>query len=232
MIAGCFLQAKKILECYDEILYGPLPEELVESTHEAISKLLESQEALGLFNMPSDEEEDSQRKRDVFIKRMVEAVSPIIPLTIRNKSLDSTYFRTALHLLGATELLFSQYETDIRSQANPAGFVGMCNAMHADIKRSEVHSSELKSLREFMKEMRGQYNTSLGLGEPFHNDITRREKRRGRGLRNPRSQSWRTTERVGDQNSIRGQRSNQPLITARASTDFRQVKRGQVNPIP
>ena len=90
MIAGCLSQARKILECYDEILHGPSPEELVESTHEAIAKLLGSQEALGLFNMPADEEEDSQRKRDVFINRVVEAVSPIIPSTIRNKSLDSS----------------------------------------------------------------------------------------------------------------------------------------------
>ena len=232
MIAGCLSQAKKILECYDEILYGPSPEELVESTHEAISKLLGSEEASGLFNIPSDEDEENQQKRDIFIKRVVEAVSPIIPLTIRNKSLDSTYFRTALHLLGATELLFSQYEADIRSQAHPAGLVGMCNVMHADIKRSAVHSSGLKSLREFMKEMKGQHNTSLGLGEPFHNDITCREKRRGRGLRNPRGQSGRTSDRIVDRNSIRGQRSIQPLNSVRASTDFGQINRGQVNPLP
>ena len=121
MIAGCLSQAKKILESYDEILYGPSPEELVESTHEAISELLGTREALGLFSEASDEEENIQQKRDVFIKRVVEAVSPIIPVTIRNKSLDFTFFRTALHLLGAVELLFSQYEADVRSQANPAG---------------------------------------------------------------------------------------------------------------
>ena len=232
MIAGCLSQAKNILEGYDEILHGPSPEELVERTHEAISKLLGTQEALSLFSGASDEEEDIQRKRDVFIKRVVEAVSPIIPVTIRNKSLDSTFFRTALHLLGAAELLFSQYETDIRSQANPAGLVGMCNAMHADIKRSAVHSTGLKSLGEFMKEMRSQYNTYLGLGESFHNDITRRERRRGRVSRYPRNQSWRTSERIINQNSGRAQRSNQSLIPTRASTDFGQINRAQLNPIP
>ena len=139
MIAGCLAQAKKIFECYDEILYGPSPEELVENTHGAISKLLESQEALSLFNTPADGDEESQRKKDVFIKRVVEAVSPIIPVTIRNKSLDSTYFRTALHLLGAAELMFSQYGADIRTQAYPAGLVGMCNAIHADIKSATAH---------------------------------------------------------------------------------------------
>ena len=49
MIAGCISQAIKILEGFDEILDGPSPEELVESTHEDIAKLLESPEALEFF---------------------------------------------------------------------------------------------------------------------------------------------------------------------------------------
>ena len=232
MIAGCLSQAKKVLKYYDEILDGPSPEELVESTHEEIAKLLGSREALSLFAIPDVDGENKQQERDLFIKRIVEAVSPIIPFTIRNKSLDATYFRTALQLLGAAEIMFSQYETDVRSQANPAGLVGLCNTMHADIKRSAVHSTGLKPLKDFMKEMKGQYNTSLGLGEPFHNDITRREKRKGRGNRSGRGPSWRASDSFGGRNSTRALRPAQPLNTARDLAVFGQGNRRQVNPIP
>ena len=54
MIAGCTSQAIKILEGFDEILDGPSPEELVESTHEDIAKLLELPGALELFGAPAD----------------------------------------------------------------------------------------------------------------------------------------------------------------------------------
>ena len=189
MIAGCLSQAKKILVCFDEILDGPSPEQLVEQTHKSIADILRSGDAVPLFVNPDARDEDSERARDLLIKQIVEAVSPIIPLTIRNKSLDGSYFRTALHLLGAAELMFAQYEADIRTQANPAGLVGMCNAMHADIKGATVHSTRMKSLSEFMKEMKSQYNTYLGLSEPFRNDITPRNKRRGRGGRSTRGQA-------------------------------------------
>ena len=204
----------------------------MESTHKEITKLLGSREALSLFGIPDVEGENKQQQKDLFIKRIVEAVSPIIPFTIRNKSLDATYFRTALHLLGAAEIMFSQYETDIRSQANPAGLVGLCNSMHPDIKRSAVHSTGLKPLKDFMKEMKGQYNTSLGLGEPFHNDVIRRERRKGRGNRNLRGPSWRASDSFGGRNSTRAQRPVQPLNTARALAGFGQGNRRQVNPIP
>ena len=177
-------------------------------------------------------EDNSEQEKDLFIKRIVEAVSPIVPLTIRNKSLDGTYFRTALHLLGAVELMFSQYGADIRSQANPAGLVGMCDAMHADIKRSAVHSSGLRSLEEFLKDMRSQYNTSLGLGVPFRNDISARDKRRGRGARSPRSQAWRSSDRFDDRNSTRGQRSIQPMSNTGESANFARGHRNQENPVP
>ena len=45
MIAGCVNQAKRILACYDEVLYGPPPEKLVTDTHKVIADLLVSDEA-------------------------------------------------------------------------------------------------------------------------------------------------------------------------------------------
>ena len=223
MMAGCLSQAKKILERYDEILYGPAPEELVVSTHELIAGMLSVKKDVSPFFSPS--EDDTEQARDLFIKRIVEAVSPILPLTIRNKSLDGAYFRTALHLLGAVELMFSQYVADIRSQANPAGLVGMCDAMHADIKSSAVHSSGLRPLGEFLKDMRAQYNTSLGLGMAFRNDISSRDKRRGRGGRSSRNQGWRSLERFDGRNSSRGSNTGEV-------TNFAGGQRGQVNPAP
>ena len=99
MIAGCMGQSKKILAAYDEILYGSSPEKLVESTHKAISDILNTSEALRVFGKSSGEKEISEAERDLLVKRTVEAVAPIIPVTIRNKALDGTYFRTALQCL-------------------------------------------------------------------------------------------------------------------------------------
>ena len=225
MMAGCLSQAKKILESYDEILYGSAPEELVVSTHKTIAGLLSVEKDVSPFFSPSVVEDDAEQEKELFIKRIVEAVSPIVPLTIRNKSLDGTYFRTALHLLEAVELMFFQYGADIRSQANPAGLVGMCDAMHADIKSSAVHSSGLRPLGEFLKDMRAQYNTSLGLGMAFRNDISSRDKRRGRGGRSSRNQGWRSLERFDGRNSSRGSNTGEV-------TNFAGGQRGQVNRAP
>ena len=54
----------------------------------------------------------------------VEAVAPIIPLTLRDNALDGGYLRTELQFLGAAEFMFAQYESDVRAQANPNGVVG------------------------------------------------------------------------------------------------------------
>ena len=70
---------------------------------------------------------------DDFIRKIIEAVAPIIPITLTNKSLDGAYFRTALQLIAAAEFAFAQYEADVRVKANPAGVVGMCNSMHGEI---------------------------------------------------------------------------------------------------
>ena len=152
MIAGCMNQAKRIVSKFDEILYGPAPEQLVKDTHLKIRGLLTSDEGAKFIEKRSGEasaEGDSQ----IFIKKIVEAVSPIIPVTLRNKALDGAYFRTALRLLGAAEFLFAQYEQDIREKANPAGVVGMASAMHSDIKRSALYNEELSPFQDFAREM-------------------------------------------------------------------------------
>ena len=104
------------------------------------------------------------------VKKLIEAVASIVPITLRNKSLDGKYFRTALHLVAAGELLFAQYEADVRIQANPSGVVGMASAMHADLENLCFYNNDLKPLQEFTREMKSQHQTSLGLGTPFSKD--------------------------------------------------------------
>ena len=97
-------------------------------------------------------------KKD-FIKKIVEVVSKIT-ITIRNKSLDGRYLRTAMGILAAAEFLFSQYESDVRSQANLAGVIGMCFSMQAEFGRVANYDEELKPLHDDRKEMMSQYQTS------------------------------------------------------------------------
>ena len=97
--------------------------------------------------------------------------------------LDAGYLRTALHLLGASELLYTRYWNDVRIQANPAGVVGMAAAMHADIADSLTYDREQKSLSDFMQDVKAQYLTSFGLGTPFARDDGGRPRRRNRSRR-------------------------------------------------
>ena len=184
MIAGALNQAKRIIEKYDEGLYGPAPEVLVEETHNSIRKLLSTEVARQFVDECQTADPVELLKYDDFVKKIVEAVSPIVPIALRNKSLDGGYLRIALHFLGAAELLFAQYEEDIRTKANPAGVVGMCTAMHAEFKKATLYNEVLKSLPDFMKSMKSQYQTSLGLGKPFAKDSGGRSRRKTRGRGN------------------------------------------------
>ena len=185
MVAGCLNQATRILSKFDEVLFGQSPEILIESTHKKVRELLVSEEGRSFLKELEESDEVAVAKGDEFIKQLIGVVPPIIPIALRNDSLDGSYFRTALQFLGATELMLSQYEADIRRQANPAGLVGMCNAMHAGFERSVLFNEELKPLREFCRDMKIQYQTSLGLGRGFPNDSVARKfgrgNRRGRG---------------------------------------------------
>ena len=107
MIAGCMRQAKKIFEKFDEVLYESSPESLVIDAHKKIRELLGSDKARTLFReeggVAQPAEPDANEATD-FIKSIIETIAPVVPITLRNKSLDGSYFRTALHLLAAAEL--------------------------------------------------------------------------------------------------------------------------------
>ena len=178
VIAGCLNQSKRIIEKFDEILHGSKPEVLIQGTHDTIKRLLTSDECRAFLRDVDSTEESPVADCDTFIRRIVEAVAPIVPITLRNDSLDGGYLRTALHLLGAAEMLFGQYESDVRIQANPAGVVGMATAMHGEFERAVVFNEELRSLNDFIKDMKSQYQTSLGLGAPFAKDSGGRTRRR------------------------------------------------------
>ena len=157
MIAGFLNQAKRILSKYDKILFGSSPEEQVENTHKTVRELLVSQEGKTFQEEVDQDDPEVVARGDTFIKKVIAAIPPIIPVALRNKSLDGAYLRTALHFLGAAELMFSRYETDVRSQANPAGVVGLCNAMHLHFEQCAIGNKELLPLEDFIKEMASQY---------------------------------------------------------------------------
>ena len=158
MIAGCMNQAKRIFEKFDKVLYGQLPENLIKETHANIRGLLNSKEGTSFLAANNDKVPAAGDRDDNFIKKIIEAVSPIIPITLRNKDLDGSYMRTALLLLGAAELLFSKYERDIRDLANPNGMVGMAESMHAEFKRSAFYNEELRPVQEFARDLQTQSN--------------------------------------------------------------------------
>ena len=74
--------------------------------------------------------------------------------------------------------MFSQYESDVRTQANPNGIVGLSSAMHNEFERAVLFNDHLKPFQEFMSEMKGQYQTSFGLGSPFPKDFGGRTRQR------------------------------------------------------
>ena len=139
-----------IVEKFDEILHGSEPEILVQKTHESIKDLLLSEQCRVFLRDVNSTEESSVASCDKSIKRIVQAVHPIVPITMRNKVLDAGYLRTALHLLGATELLYIRYWNDVQIEANPAGVVGIAAGMNAAIANSLAYDREQKSLSDFM----------------------------------------------------------------------------------
>ena len=224
VIAGCMNQARSIFEKFDEILHGPAPEKLVEETHKNVRRLLKSQECQIFHSQVDKTDKDAVASCDNFIRKLTEAVAPILPITLRNKSLDGGYFRAALQLAAAAEFLFAQYEADVRIKANPAGVVGMCNNMHADIKRSAIYNEELKPLGEFIKDMKTQYQTSMGLGTSFARDPSISKGGRGKKARS----HWRSFAHRGQnfsrsrgmqQLSARGRGSGGPHTEAQSSYD-------------
>ena len=126
-------------------------------------------------------------------------------------------------MLGAAEVFLARYVTDIRTQANPAGIVGACTAMHAEFKRSARYTNELKPLQDFIQDIKTQYQTSLGLGRSFLNDKVSRTKRRTRDAGYARGRFWRRdSSRIG---GVGGRGSN--LLTG---DNFRDSTYGQAAP--
>ena len=206
IISGFINQAKRILLKYDEVLYGSSPEVLVEATHAKIRELLLSENCSKFLSGVDKQVEESTVECDNLVKMIIEAIAPIIPITIRNKSLDGTYLRMALHMLGAAELLFAQYQQDVREHSNPAGVVGLAAALHGEFENTAIYNNKLRSLDDFMKDMRSQYQTSLGLGTPFAKDSfpgTRR-RRGGRGRSHWRNRRFYTQGVNRMQESLQG----------------------------
>ena len=60
----------------------------------------------------------------------------------------------------------------------------MAQAMHNELEREILYGDQkLTPLRDFAREMRTQYQTSLGLGKSFHRDKASGVRRRTRGFR-------------------------------------------------
>ena len=150
MIAGCSNQSRRIVEKYDEILFGTAPEDKVEKSHRDIRILLCSEECRSFLSKKDKADDASVQAGDEFIKSIVEAVGPVIPISMRNKSLDGGYLLTALYLLGAGEFLLTQYELDVRLKANRAGLIGMCSALHAEFEQSVFCQQDLQNFSEFI----------------------------------------------------------------------------------
>ena len=118
-----------------------------------------------------------------FIRMIVEAVSPIIPITSRNRSVDGGYLRTALTLLAAVEILVTPFEDVIRRNSNPAGAVRKAKSMHNDIERATLYGNqELKNIREFPTVLKAQYQTSWAYRGAVSKGLTNREKGHTIGL--------------------------------------------------
>ena len=187
IIARCINQAKRITQKFDAVLHGSKPEELICTTHAAIKEILRSPEGRELSRDLDSTEDARVAACDKEIKRIIQAVAPILPLTLRDKALDGEYLRTALQFLGAAEFLFAQYETDVRTQANPNGVVGFSAAMHNEFERAFLFSALLMPLNKFMSPIMCQYQTSLGLGSTFPKDFEGRARQRENRRRGGRS---------------------------------------------
>ena len=84
MIAGCMNQSKRIFEKFDRVLYGQLPENLIKKTHTSIRELLNSEEGTKFLTADHGELSVVGESDEILIKKIIEAVYPIIPITLRN----------------------------------------------------------------------------------------------------------------------------------------------------
>ena len=108
--------------------------------------------------------------------------------------------------------MFAQYESDVRTQANPNGVVGLSSAMHNEFEMAVVFNDHLKPLQEFMSEMKGQYQTSLGLGSSFPRDFGGRSRQRDN--RRARDRSLFTRDRFRNPSLGGGLQGQQEICVA------------------
>ena len=86
--------------------------------------------------------------------------------------------------------------------------MGMCNSMHNEIPMAALYGDEeMKSHRDMVKEMKAQYQTSIGLGRPFVYDSGSRVKRRNRSNRG--RSFWRNRPFYHNQGFTRDQMNDQ-----------------------
>ena len=96
-----------------DFFFGPTlarpsaPEKVVTETPQAINALLRSPECAAFLTMADESIQQAGEQEHTFIQKIIEAVSPIIPITLRNRSLDGGYLRTALTLLGASDTVYT-----------------------------------------------------------------------------------------------------------------------------
>ena len=90
--------------------------------------------------------------------------------------------------------------------------------MHAELERSAIYNEESKPLRDFMKEMSSQYQTSLGLVASFVNDG-------GTRMRNKQKKSRGRTYNYGQffqaQGALSGQQHPQSWAVATSQGETR-----------
>ena len=77
MIAGCLHQALRIIEQFDEVLFGPAPESLVKDSHKDIKELLGSAECREFLAANNEVEKAAAGTNNNFVKKVIEAVSPL-----------------------------------------------------------------------------------------------------------------------------------------------------------
>ena len=94
-----------MVEKYDEVLYGLTRQILVNQTHSSTKKWLKFTKCRSFLEHSEVSGDETDDKDDLFIWRVIEAASPIIPIIIRNRSLDGGYLRAVLVFSEATDVV-------------------------------------------------------------------------------------------------------------------------------
>ena len=66
------------------MIFGPAPEAIVEKIHRDIRSLLYSEECRSFMSDKDKTDDAAVKASDEFIKSIIEAVGPVIPISMRN----------------------------------------------------------------------------------------------------------------------------------------------------